>query len=428
MIFKTHFDKATGSQSYDELTLFQVLLAEKLLDGVLYENLLKKLPKLIGVPDEYYQALYVPLINNFVEHVQALPVVNGGSVCGLMNTGLARAYYSVERYIKMNPEHQNHLHTYILFSAALLRDLGRVGCGRKIMMCNEKGEFERGWNPFENSMLYQGEYYRIRHTTEDHPDLHRLLTPVLAQQLMPRNGFLWISESEVTLSLWFSLLGEGGEDLESYEKIFEVAQKVALEYFSGPDFLLPVELRQAKQMQAGENFFQWLKLKLATGELTLGQDDSMIHEVDKGLFLEVDELYDKYAKEGGESKATVAKQFEKMGVTSDPEGKKRERYNKTIKSKAATVTGRSGYLASPGTIKSAYASVQGRVKFRQGTLTNGLIISDPRVLSVIARKDASKVFLSPDRKETPIGLILRDFLLESGGTTQNKPHVDPGGT
>jgi hypothetical protein len=424
MIFQARADKADKSRGYNELTLLQVMTSEALLEGAVYQKLLSKLPKLVGLPDEYYQALYMPLISNYVEHVQALPVDNGGQLCSMMNVGLARAYYSVEHYIHMHPEHQNHLHTYVLFSAALMRDLGRIACGRKILICNEKGDFIHAWNPFENSMLYQGEYYRIHHSVEGHPHLYRQITPVLAEQIMPRNGFIWISENEVTLNLWFSLLGEGHDELDDYEKIFEVAQKRALSHFSGPDFLLPIDVREAKYLMAGVSFFEWLKAKLAAGGLTVGLDDSMVHQVGDGLFLELDDLTAAYEKDTKKSGKEAGKAFKKLGVAKKDtpsfmkipyEGAKQAVLSRGV---AGSITGRSGYLnKGPGHQKNKlYAAQKGRGSAKP-VAVKGVVVDGKGIkLANVSPKKVSLTY-----KENPIALMLKNYLIEEKGKGSAKP-------
>lgn len=420
-IFRTGTDKATKRDQYNELTLFQVLEAEKLLAGKKYQNLLKKLPKLIGIQEEYYQTIYMKLIENFVEHVQALPFANGHGICSLMNRGLARAYYTVEAYQELNPEHMNHLHTYVLFSAMLLRDIGRVACGRQVLICNDQGEFLRAWHPFENSMIYQGEYYRIRHTSEEYPELYRSFTPILAEKIMPIEGFLWISENEASLHLWFQLLQDDPDELPSYQDAAEVAQKHANSYFSGPEFLLPVEVRQAREMNAGQNFYEWIKENLSNGNLSVGQEDSLAHEVEEGLFIEVDELYEKYAKEKKVKGKDGLKQFEKLGVSKEPKEGGRDSYKQKLKSGAGKLAG-GGVLSKKGA-GGSYQAAKGRSS--QKTAVKGLVLKgDKKTLGY--EIGATKVIMTPgvvEHKEIPIGLIMKNIK----ASTSIKPPIDGAG-
>ena len=107
MIFKTSSDKPdlaskkASKRSYNAMSLFDVLTEEKLLGGSLHQKLLQQLSITVGVPDEYYDALYKPLITAFVEHVQVLPTKVGGDLCTLLNHGLARAYFAVDHYKKI---------------------------------------------------------------------------------------------------------------------------------------------------------------------------------------------------------------------------------------------------------------------------------------------------------------------------------------
>ena len=73
---------------------------------------------------------------------------------------------------------------------------------------------------------------------------------------------------------------------------------------------MPLNLQEIKTLQYGEHFLEWLKARLAKKQLSVGQDDSLVHELDGGLFLEIDKLYKTYEKQTGRSGAKAAQQFE----------------------------------------------------------------------------------------------------------------------
>ena len=209
--------------------------------GELHQRLINKLPKLLQLPDDYFYTLYKPLIDQFASLVQALPSETGGAICGLLNEGLARAYFTMEQYVTTNSQHHNQRHHYAVFSASLLKMIGKLASGRQIVFCEEDGSATKTWNPFDSEILFETDYYRIRHIMDDHPGLFRHLTPILAQRVMPNIGFAWIAECEATLHLWFSLLQETYEDLSSYEILHELAQKKALDCFWDQRFSIAIK-------------------------------------------------------------------------------------------------------------------------------------------------------------------------------------------
>ncbi len=404
-------DKTPRQKPYTDKSLFEVLPANQLLSTDLHKKILKKLQIVVGVPDEYYQALYVPLINAFAEYAQLIPAIVGGPLGSMLNYGLARSYFAVDHFKNNNPELQNHLHTYMLFSAFLLKDIGRLACGRFINICTGTGEYLSTWRPFESSMLFQGEYYRIRDKFSDIPDLYKRLTPILAQKLMPGIGFLWIAESEDTLDLWFALMEDLGEELPHYGMIYEVAQTYAVEYFSGPEFLLPLEVREARELMHGENFFEWLKHQLATGELTVNHDDSLVHEVDKGLLIDVDALEERYEKYNGEKINKAIKEFERIGLTYMIEGSTREMYRKysSVKRNYNQAPKLSGFVSA---FKSSRGYMGGSASQK---IYKGLVLKDKSLVSY--KKPAHAASLSPVK-----GYGLKGLL--TGGKANNPAVVN----
>ena len=383
--------KAKG-KSYTPKSVFEVLTAEQLLAAAPYQKLLKKITKLVDVSDEHYQALYAALIDQFVEYAQVLPVTVGGDLCSLLNRGLARAYFAVDHYKKINPDHNSHLHNYIFFSAFLLRDIGRIACGRFINICTETGEYIATWRPFESAMLYQGECYRIRDKAVEEPELHKRLTPVLAQKLVPDIGFAWIAEREDTLNLWFALMDDLPDELSHYEKIYEVAQTYAIEYFSGPEFLLPLEVKEARAMIHGENFFEWLKQQLGSGKITVNEDDSLVNEVDNGLLLDVDKLAEKYEKYDGNSANKSLKEFERVGLTYVVEGSTRETYRKYSKREFHSAPKKGGFVSS---FKSNYnKKFEGNKGQKAYTLLKGLVLKDKKLVAYEAKGKSSTLAAS----------------------------------
>ncbi len=427
MIFKSNrnnldgvLDKQDSRQSYTERTLFKVLAPEELL-GDLHQKLIDKLPRLLELPEDYFDTLYKPLIEQFATLVQALPTEAGGSVCGLLNEGLARAYFTMEQYVATHSQHQNQRHHYTVFSASLLKMLGKIASGRQVVFCQKDGTATKTWNPFDSEILFETDYYRIRHVVDDHPELFRHLTPILAQRIMPKIGFAWIAECEATLYLWFSLLQENYEDLSAYEILHELAQKKSLSYFTGPDFLLPFALQEIKTLQYGEHFLEWLKARLAKGQLSVGQDNSWIHELDGGLFLEIDKLYKAYEKHTGRSGGKAAQQFEKLGVTKKPSSGKRETVVKNaIKNQKSTSTKSSFYAGGTKTSKTVVSATKQTVGKKE---VKGLVVKDAKTL---AYKGASQVNTQVVQyKEIPIAQLLKAVAISEG---RHHPPASAGST
>lgn len=278
------------SRSYRDSSLIPTVTAERLLVHRKRQNIVKKINKLTSSSNVDYDYFYGVLISNFVEFVQLLPVAHRGGLCGLMNEGLVRGLLALELRPELELEHESDLLTYAMVSAALLLDLGKVMLERKVIIADHKGRFVKQWSPFDGTLEAAGDYYLMRQYSGCPEALGVYSTPLLARQLMPEAGFQWLASNDEILAMWLAVLN--GDEAKGGV----LAKLLALVKLRLPKFLLDMpeielEFTDSPETEAGETFLKWLRDGLENQSISVNRDDSMVHMLEEGVFLDYPALF-----------------------------------------------------------------------------------------------------------------------------------------
>jgi hypothetical protein len=202
--------------------------AEKLLKSPKYQKLIEQCEQLLEFTPEQRDVYLMPLIHSFVECVQNLPETRnsyyskpGGFIAhALVRTATAlsmcRAYFSANAKDKNNTSlsTQEMLWMYALFSAGIFNGIGKIFSDLVVEVYDDTGKHLDRWNPFNGSMLGLKAYsYDYDFEEAQHIDLFsRRVSVLLAKQLMPSQGFAWISSDKEVLSFWLALLEDNQRD------------------------------------------------------------------------------------------------------------------------------------------------------------------------------------------------------------------------
>jgi len=273
-------------KAYKPGYLLPVMTAEKLLKAGRHQAVLRQLKDTCGLPEEYYQAFYLSVIESFVEFVQVLPTEFTGPLCGMMNEGIARAMIAMQAYQLEHQAQVDPLKSYAAFTAGLFRDISHVLINQRVVLTNEKGYFVENWHPFSGSMPGRAEFYRLLTIAPVYQRLDITLRHLLARQLMPEQGYQWIASDLHVLADWFDAISgeEGGGGvlihILSYIKNEDV---VALQ-----NSLVQVPLKQTESpaTEHGQAFYEWLTDGLDKQKIKVNTADAGVHIVKEGLFLE----------------------------------------------------------------------------------------------------------------------------------------------
>lgn len=272
-----------------------ILTSEQLFSKARYQSLIKDLRSYAQLPDEHFEVLYIDLLNRFAEFVQLIPSQPRGALGGLLNMGLARGVLAIEYYIAHHGKAAlDALQCYAVFTAGLLLDISRVAVNQKVIITDAKGNYETTWRPFMGSMYHLGKYYRLMDIAPAYRRLEVPINSILARQIMPETGFLWLSSHWRVFSDWLDALnqgGAGGERIAHLISLLKLEDILALlEQLQG----FQVDVLEPDANEHGERFLRWLKTQIDKGELRVNTPDALIHVIEDGVFVDK-QLFKQYA-------------------------------------------------------------------------------------------------------------------------------------
>lgn len=282
---KNQTPRERANPAYRERSLFPILSAEQLLAGMEQNRLLEQVNRLVG--DDMYQRFYLPLIQQFAQYVQVIPVNAGGRLGGLLNEGLRRAILATQAAFDQAKQPPDQPFIFAVFSAVLLFDIAKIVTQQQINISNKSGELLKIWNPYEGPMQQFGAYYKMRHYGSA-VRLSPYITLMLARQIVPQNGFILLAQNSRLLNLWLAALCEDEGGAGGFTNLLTLSKQMLEQMRTRNELLsvVDVELSEPLETEAGEDFHDWLKEGLADGSLSVNQEDSLVHMVAEGVFID----------------------------------------------------------------------------------------------------------------------------------------------
>lgn len=268
--------------------LLPVLSAHDLIGQAQCEAIFKQLRACVGVSEAHFEVLYERFVYRYIEFVQLIPSQQGGALASLMHEGLARGLLAIEGYLANQPDKTegDPLYLYALFTAGLLFDVHKVMTDYKITLTTEEGKFVDYWYPLEGSMVGKGEYYKLYPRQPIYQRLDRPLVLLLARDIVPELGYMWLSSDMKVYADWLDALrGEqsGGVIVEYLLTLMKWEDILArAETFEK----VPVHAKVATATQQGDAFLAWLKAEIERGNIPQNSTEPGIHHVDEGVFIE----------------------------------------------------------------------------------------------------------------------------------------------
>ena len=273
--------------TYEEGYLLPVLSGDELLFSNRHKGLMRQFHDLAEMTDADFNCTYGELMRNFMEFVQVLPHKSNGILGSLLNYGLARTSAVFQKYCQLRKSQTTPLLKFAVFSAALLKDVGRVISNQRIMQTNEEGEFEKEWNPLSGPLVGQTKFYKMYPISATYLRIETEVTPLLARQLISRDAFLWLSSDWSVFADWLAALlnQEGVGSREITWALALIKREDILAVLNSLDGAL-VDAEATPITEHGEAFYRWLKEAIARGEILPNADGSGIHVVPEGVLLE----------------------------------------------------------------------------------------------------------------------------------------------
>ncbi|OGO97899.1 MAG: hypothetical protein A3F41_05410 [Coxiella sp. RIFCSPHIGHO2_12_FULL_44_14] len=309
--------------------IIPILSAHHLLSSPAHQAYIEEVSTLVGIGDQHFNLLYLDLMNCFSEFVQLIPKKPTDVLGSFLNMGLRRAWRGLMLLKDKQPLNQDPALTYLLYSALLLRDLSDISINQKITVCDEEGIFIADWIPASGNLLNRGPYYRLFFRQSIQARMAKELTVLLAKQIMPHEGLVWLSSDAQQIVDWLvilldeSLIGGVLADILTIIKLDEdrlnkLDQRSLLEHEYWLDPVDPklkslpaisVVLKTATGTAVGEAFLNWLQDGVAQGQFAINSADAGLHAVEGGLFIEYPEIFRKFSEQFDKPLHIVFTQF-----------------------------------------------------------------------------------------------------------------------
>jgi len=246
-----------------------------------------------------FDTLCQALIHRLLDYTQQLPETTNSyfsSPGGLFDHALDRTAAAVELFkqvVLSHPEahlsEEQQLWWYALFSAGLLRGIGKLPLDYCIDLYNEKTQLIKSWEPLLEPLAKTARHYHFDIINSDHDAIfRRRLNLIFAQQIMPKEGFAWLTKNLDVFAEWLELLSEEGASSGTLALILDRADAMAiqedlLEHLPplhhqepsskriGTFIDKPEETPGDRERRAGAEFIRWLLASLEIGKLTMNQ-------------------------------------------------------------------------------------------------------------------------------------------------------------
>ncbi len=220
-----------------------VLNADDLLASESRQRTIKEIRDLMSLPEEEFDRWFLMVIRQFAEFVQNLPETARSfyaSVGGLLDHALERtslALFLCRTYLLPQSasmatlDEPEMLWVYAVFTASLYLDIGKVATHHTITLTDAEGNEVKAWLPFTGNMISQSTHYVYGFNAQDHEHMRHLITPLLARQLIPDEGFYWIASNPDVLQAWLAMLADEQRQMGSLMTVIPLADAQILEGF-----------------------------------------------------------------------------------------------------------------------------------------------------------------------------------------------------
>lgn len=228
--------KAPHKKSLNNLTEIQVPVELLLLEK--RQETLTHLKEGVDLEEERYQAIAESLVHNVVNHCQSLPDslnshyrLSGGLIDYALNrTEVALQLFHnfiVKEGAALTSEQQ--LWAYALFSASMLKGLGKLQTDYQVDVYDINGQFLKVWSPLLESLTALGSYYSFIYEKNQEESFRCRVNVLIAKLLMPASGFAWIASNQEVLAVWLALINEDWQSAGTLGALLIRADAIAIQ-------------------------------------------------------------------------------------------------------------------------------------------------------------------------------------------------------
>lgn len=198
------------------LTAHQLLLSEK------HQAHMAEFRQFLGLDEARFNLYCQKLVMVLASYLQEIPETRnsyfstkGGFLNHAMNRCSAalkacRAYFISDEHSPVEKLSEQQLTwLYCLFSAALLRGIGKLLIDFNIDVFDAVGVCLGRWQPLMGPLVEQGaSFYDYDFDVPHHESFKKRVTVSLAIKIMPAEGLKWLSSDKEILAVWLGLLEE----------------------------------------------------------------------------------------------------------------------------------------------------------------------------------------------------------------------------
>lgn len=295
----THLQKVMQTKIYQLGQVLPVWPSAKLLAATRHQTLFNEIQELSALPEAHFKALYRPAINHYAEFVQVLAEEPSGGLGGLLNLGLARGVLALRQFANEagSKIDADPLVNYAIFTAGLFFDVAKVISQQEIAVCTNTGNYVQAWYPYLGSMVEQHlEFYKIYpYETSVYQALNHDAAALLARQMMPHEGFAWLSSDlELFIDWLASLRGEQGEGGRKISRSLSLIRSEDILNFMKHLPQILVEVITPAEMELEDQMYIWLREGIANGSIAINNHEAGVHILDNNILYLNNELFKRF--------------------------------------------------------------------------------------------------------------------------------------
>jgi integrating conjugative element relaxase (TIGR03760 family) len=219
-----------------------ILSADQLLATEKRQQALGDMRSLLNLPEEEFKQWFQTVADNFAEFVQNLPETEKSYYSGIggildhaleraaLSLSLCRTYLLPEDATLASVDENEMIWVYAVYTAALLYDIGKIATSHVITLTDESGKTIKSWLPYAGPMTHEEASHYIFGFSEDNIEHMRwIITPLLARQILPAEGFNWIANDSAVLESWLALLSDDHRQVGSLLTVIRLADAQLIE-------------------------------------------------------------------------------------------------------------------------------------------------------------------------------------------------------
>ncbi|MGB5254959.1 MAG: MobH family relaxase [Sedimenticolaceae bacterium] len=275
-----------------------------------FHRLIQSIRAVVGLPENHWQGIYLPVLRNYAELSQQLPASEAhhhAETGGLLRHGLETMLEAlILRRSQLLPPgapaeeiaKQQDLWTYAIATSALLHDVGKPITDIVVTYVLPTNGKPQRWQPLTSS-LPAGAHYRFRFNAQRRYHRHALIPPLMAHRILPQAGLDWLASEPALFDAWLATIS-GDDNAGTLAAIAQEADgiSVARDLSGGVRTRLPA----ARAKPLSERLLTGLRHMVKEGEVSLNRPGASGFVADGSLWLVskrvLDHLREHLTKEG----------------------------------------------------------------------------------------------------------------------------------